>query len=182
MRMDKPVFLEGEKVYLRPLDMDDLDTFHRWFNHPDLRKWLYLTYPITKGDEKETLEKMIKDKDSVYLSIVIKSNDKLIGNLSLHKIHKVHKSAELGIAIGDSEETSKGYGTEAMKLLIDYGFNTLNLHRIQLWVHDFNKRAIGSYEKLGFVQEGKKRESFYSDGKYTDGILMAILRKEWKAK
>jgi RimJ/RimL family protein N-acetyltransferase len=180
--MDKPIFLEGERIYLRPLDMADMETFYNWFNNPELRKWLYIPFPTTKEDEKEFLEKMMKDKDSVALSIVLKGNDKLIGNITLHNINKVHRRAMLGIAIGDLEETSKGYGPEAMKLMIDYGFNTLNLHKIELWCHDFNKRAIASYEKLGFVQEGRRRESYYTDGKYHDEIPMSILRSEWKSK
>jgi RimJ/RimL family protein N-acetyltransferase len=180
--MDKPIFLEGERIYLRPLDMADMETFYNWFNNPELRKWLYIPHPITKEDEKEFLEKMMKDKDSVALSIVLKSDDKLIGNITLHNISRIHRRAILGIAIGDLEETSKGYGPEAMKLMIDYGFNTLNLHKIELWAHDFNKRAIASYEKLGFVQEARRRESYFTDGKYHDELLMSILRSEWKKK
>jgi RimJ/RimL family protein N-acetyltransferase len=88
----------------------------------------------------------------------------------------------LGIAIGDLKMASKGLGTEAIRLMLDYGFRTLNLHRIELFVHDFNERAQKAYKKLGFVEEGRKREALYSDGKYHDEILMAILKEEWMEK
>jgi RimJ/RimL family protein N-acetyltransferase len=177
--MAQPRFLDGDKVYLRPLDMNDLETFCTWFNNPELRKFLLVNFPITKELEKEILEKMLKDENSVVLSIVAKENDKLIGNIGLLQIDKVHRKADFGIAIGEVEYVSKGYGTEAMKLIINYGFKTLNLHRIELFVHEFNERAIEAYKKVGFIEEGRKREAFYSDGKYYDEIIMSILKEEW---
>lgn len=176
--MEKVIFLEGERTYLKPLDIDDLETFYKWFNNPELRRFLLLNYPITKQQEKEFIEELIKDKDSVILSIVVKNDDTLIGNIGLFKIDIVHRKAELGIALGDFENISKGYGTEAMELMIDYGFNVLNLHRIELIVHDFNTRAIQTYKKVGFIEEGRKREAIYSDGKYHDEIIMSILKNE----
>lgn len=159
--------------------MDDLDTFCKWFNNPELRKFLLQPYPTTKLQEKELLEKIIKDKDSVVLSIIVKKNKKLIGTVGLHKINKIYRSAIFGIVIGDFENLSRGYGTEAMEIIIEYGFNVLNLHRIDLMAHDFNRRAIDAYKKVGFIEEGRKRESFYLDGKYHDTILMAILKTDW---
>ncbi len=177
--MDKAVFLEGENIYLRPIDLDDLEIFYKMINNPNVRKFLTIRYPISKIEEKETLEKMIKDENSVALSIIHKENDKLIGNISLFNINKIHRNAEIGIFIGELKETSKGYGTEAMRVLIDYGFNMLNLHRIDLYVFDFNERAIKAYKKLGFVEEGRKREVCYYEGKYIDHLLMSVLKGEW---
>ncbi|KYK28335.1 MAG: hypothetical protein AYK23_05625 [Candidatus Proteinoplasmatales archaeon SG8-5] len=182
--MDKAIFLEGKNVYLRPLDMDDLETFYVWFNNPDLRQYLMLPFPISKEGEKDFLEKMMKDEGSVTLSIIVKKGDKLIGNIGLHNINtpvnRVSRRAMLGIALGDLEEASKGYGTEAIRLMLDYGFDSLNLHRIELGVFDFNERARKAYRKLGFREEGVKREAVYMKGEYHDIVLMGILRKEWK--
>ncbi len=183
---EKVKFLEGKTIYLRPLDMDDLETFYVWFNNPDLRQYLMLPYPITKAGEKDFLEKMMMDDNNVVLSIITKKDEKLIGNIGLHQINipvnRVSKRAMLGIAIGDLEEASKGFGTEAIKLMIDYGFNSLNLHRIELTVFDFNKRAFKAYQKIGFKEEGTKREALYIKGKYHDLIMMAILKREWQKK
>ncbi len=177
--MEKPIFIDGKRIYLRPLDMDDLETFQRWFNNPELRRFLLLPYPITKEGEREILEKMMKSKDDVVLSIVVKKDDRLIGNLGLHRFNRTSRSAMLGIAIGDLSMASKGFGTEAMELMLDYGFKTLNLHRIDLCVHEFNARGIAAYKKVGFVEEGRMRDALYADGKYHDQILMSILEDEW---
>jgi len=85
-----------------------------------------------------------------------------------------------GIFVGDKKEQGKGYGTEAMKLLLEYGFNTLNLNRLDLKVNDFNLRAIKCYQRLGFVEEGRMRQSCFRNGEYHDQIIMSILRSEWK--
>jgi RimJ/RimL family protein N-acetyltransferase len=177
--MGKIVFIEGENVYLRPWSMDDLDQFHEWFNAPELRKWLMLPFPMSRLEEKEFMEKMMKSKEDVVLSIVLKDGDRLIGNIGLHQIRKVNSHAMLGVAIADMDMAGKGYGTEAIKLIVDHGFNTLNLHRIWLFTHVFNERAHKAYQKVGFKDEGIWRESLYFDGKYHDQHLMAILKQEW---
>ena len=84
--------------------------------------------------------------------------------------------------IGDKDEWSKGYGTEAARLIIGYGFNTLNLHRIYLRVFAYNKRGQRAYEKLGFVKEGVAREDHFFDGQYYDATTMSILENEWRNK
>jgi RimJ/RimL family protein N-acetyltransferase len=177
---DDAIFIDGKRVYLRPLDMNDLETYYKWFNNPEIRRFLGTPFPITKSDEKDILEKMTKSKDDVYLSIVVKKDKKLIGNMGLHKISRTNRNAMLGITIGDLSEASKGYGTEAMELMIDYGFNVLNLHRIYLGVHEFNERGIKAYKKLGFTEEGRKRDGAYINGEYHDVIMMSILKDEWK--
>ncbi len=177
--MEKIIFLEGENIYLRPLDPDDADTFQVWFNNPELRKWMLIPLPVSKVQEKEFIENMVKSKEDVVLSIVVKEGDRLIGNVGLHQISQTNRKAMLGIAIADPDMTSKGYGTEAMKLIIEYGFNELNLHRIWLFTHDFNERAYKAYKKLGFKDEGMWRESLYYQGKYHDQHIMGILKQEW---
>jgi RimJ/RimL family protein N-acetyltransferase len=179
MDMTGPVFLRGERIYLRPMDMEDLEKYLEWYNDPALRRFLLLPYPTSRNDEKEYIEKMTKGKDEIVLSIVIKKGERLIGNIGLHRINRVNRSAMLGIAIGDLGMASKGLGTEAIRLMLDYGFGTLNLHRIELFVHDFNERAQNAYKKLGFVEEGRKREALYLDGKYHDELMLAILKDEW---
>lgn len=179
--MKKPVFLEGRRICLRPIDMDDLERFFRWFNDEKLRRFLLLPFPTTRMGERAFIRKMQELKDGVVLSIIVRKGGRLIGNVSLFKLQSVHRSAELGIAIADLSQASKGYGTEALRLMLDYAFGTLNLNRVELSVHDFNRRALAAYRKAGFVEEGRKRQSYYCDGKYHDDIVMGILRSEWKA-
>jgi RimJ/RimL family protein N-acetyltransferase len=180
--MDNPIFLHGDKIYLRPVELDDLETFQKWFNNPELRQYLMVYYPISKLEEKEFIESFIRDKNTVIMGIVIKKTDKLIGNIALLNIDNIHRCASIGIALGDLENASRGYGTEALKLIIDYGFKTLNLHRIELFVHEFNERAFKAYTNIGFVVEGSKREALYHDGEYHDEIFMSVLKDEWLKK
>jgi RimJ/RimL family protein N-acetyltransferase len=177
--MARPVFLEGKRIYLSPLEMEDLDRFCVWYNDPKLRMFLILPYPTTKIDEKDFIERKTKSKEDIVLSIVAKQGDRLIGNIGLHQMNRVTRCAMLGIAIGDLMMTSRGLGSEAIRLMLDYGFKTLNLHRIELFVHDVNDRAQEAYQRIGFVVEGRKREALYSDGKYHDEMIMAILKREW---
>jgi RimJ/RimL family protein N-acetyltransferase len=180
--MKKPVFLEGRRIYLRPIEMRDLEKFYRWFNDPNVRNLLLLPFPITRMSEKEFIGRATRLKDGVVLSIIVRKGDRLIGNVSLFKIDPVGRKAELGVAIADLSMVRKGYGTETMGLVLDYAFGTLNLHRVWLNVHDFNSRARKAYRSLGFVEEGRLRESSYCDGEYHDDILMGILRDEWEKK
>ena len=180
--MKKPVFLDGKRTCLRPIQMKDLESFYRWFNDPKLRMFLLLPFPTTRTGEKEFIRRVTKLKDAVVLSIIVKKGGRLIGSVSLFKIDNVSRKAELGIAIADLEMTSRGYGPEAMALMLDYAFRTLNLHRVWLSVHAFNERAKKAYLSLGFVEEGRLRESYFWDGKYHDDILMGILRDGWDAK
>ena len=104
---------------------------------------------------------------------------KAIGNCGIHQIDWRFRSGEVGIFIGDKSYWNQGYGTQVMRLLLRHGFKTLNLNKIMLEVYENNPRAIRSYEKAGFVHEGRKRQGMYKDGKYFDVLLMSVLRAEW---
>lgn len=178
--MKRPVFLEGRHIYLRPIDLKDLERFYRWFNDPELRRLLLLPLPTTRMAEREFIKRMTRLKDGVVLSILVKRGGRLIGNVSLFRIDGIHRSADLGIAIADLSMASRGFGTEAIGLMLDYAFGTLNLNRVGLAVHDFNRRALAAYRRAGFVEEGRKRQSHYCDGRYHDDIMMSVLREEWE--
>jgi RimJ/RimL family protein N-acetyltransferase len=177
--MKIPIFIDGRRIYLRPLEQKDLEINYRLFNNPQLRRFLLLPFPITKSGEKEFIGKMSTLKDGVVLSVILKKRNRLIGNISLFSINHISRSASMGIAIADLSMASKGYGTEAMRLMVDYGFKTLNLHRIGITVHEFNIRAIKAYKKLGFVEEGRMRDVYFWDGRYYNDIQLSLLENEW---
>lgn len=176
----KNPFIIGKKTYLRPIDADDIDQFVTWLNDEEVRQYLSIATPFNNIREREWVDNLYKDNSNIILGIVVKESNKHIGNIGLHKISTINRHAELGIFIGDKDSWSKGYGTEAIKLIVDYGFNQLNLHRIYLEVLDFNKRAERSYEKAGFNKEGTNREHIFKNGKYCDLHIMSILRTEWE--
>ncbi len=173
-------FIVGDKIYLRPLEMEDIDSFVLWLNDEEVRQYLSMTSPLNKIREKGWVENLYKDDRSTVLGIVVKENDQLIGNIGMHRISIPHRQAGMGIFIGDKACWSKGYGTEALKLMMGYGFDQLNLHRLHLTVFSFNARAIRTYEKVGFKREGVFREHLYRNGKYHDVYYMAILENEWR--
>jgi len=173
--------IEGERIYLSPINPDDAEKYTEWFNNLKLTvNLLQSNMLISPGKEKEILEKLAKE--GYNFAIIEKENDMLLGNCSLMDIDHVHRISELGIFIGDENYHNKGYGTEALNLLLDYAFNILNLKNVMLKVHAFNKRAVKCYQKVGFKKIGHRRSAFEIAGKRHDEILMDILKEEFEGK
>ncbi len=169
--------LSGKKCYLSPINQDDYEQYTEWLNDLEVTKYLSLSsVNITIESERNALETLSKEHN--YAIIDLTSN-KLIGNVGLMDINNINKTAEIGIFIGDKEFQNQGYGTEAIKLLLDYSFNLLNLNNILLKVYSFNHRALRCYEKCGFKIIGKRRKAQYFAGKYHDIIFMDILSDEF---
>lgn len=169
----------GERVYLSPIDTDDAEVYTKWIN--DLEVSIYLTsapnvYSLSK--EKEILEKL--SKEGYNFAIIDSEKVKVIGNCGLMNVDYTNRKAELGIFIGEKDYWGKGYGAEAIELLLDYSFNILNLNSIMLIVKAFNKRAIRCYEKCGFKLIGKRREAVIVGPNKYDEYYMDILAEEFK--
>jgi RimJ/RimL family protein N-acetyltransferase len=175
----------GERVRLRATERDDVKRFCAWVNDPDVTRYLSLYLPMSSVDEENWFDSMTRrDQNEKTLVIEVRDGDgwKVIGNCGVFGIEIVNRIGELGIMIGEKDEWNKGYGTETMVLLLRHGFDTLNLNRVFLRVYAENLRAKRSYEKAGFVEEGRLRESVYKHGKYDDVIIMSVLRSEWIAR
>jgi RimJ/RimL family protein N-acetyltransferase len=110
----------------------------------------------------------------------IEADGKLIGQCALFNFSEYHYTCELGIAIGDKAYWGRGYGREAIKLLLDYAFRLRNVRKVSLQVHADNERAMKAYRACGFVEEGRWRAHVWSNGRYVDVVCMGILRDEWK--
>ena len=168
--------LEGEKVYLSPINVDDYPIYTKWVNNPNINKYLTIQNKlISLFNEREILEGL--SKEEFVFAIVKCDNDELIGNVGLQNIDYKNGNAELGIFIGEEDNLSKGYGSEAIKLLLNYAFNNLRLHNIMLTVYADNLRAIKAYTKCGFKEFGRRREALFRDGHYIDVIYMEIVNK-----
>ncbi|MBI5667699.1 MAG: GNAT family N-acetyltransferase [Chloroflexi bacterium] len=120
------------------------------------------------------------DRDFLF-GIRLRETDQLIGLISLEQIDWPNGTAWMGVGIGEPEHRGKGYGSEAIRLLLKFAFHEINLHRVQLTVFAYNPAAITMYEKLGFVKEGIMRERLHRDGQRHDVLLYALLRPEWEA-
>ncbi|MHA2390480.1 MAG: GNAT family N-acetyltransferase [Promethearchaeota archaeon] len=170
--------LLGERVKLGPIKREYIDSYLKWFNDPEITQYLVMFRPLTRMMEEDWIENLKNRNDAIFFSIYL-LNDTHIGNCGLNAIDWKNRVAEVGITIGEKDYQGKGYGTEAMELLLEYGFNTVNLNRIQLRVYDFNVRAIKSYKNIGFIEEGRLRKAIFNKGEYHDLIMMSILREEW---
>lgn len=174
--------IEGQRVRLRHTERADLPRFVEWLNDPEVRQGLSMYLPISQVEEEQWFENTLKAPQTERPLVVEAQTGAtwtMIGNASFFNIDWRNRSAEVGIFIGDKSQWNKGYGTETMELLLRHGFDTLNLNRIFLRVFENNPRAIRSYEKAGFVEEGRLRQAEYQNGDFLDVLLMSVLRSEW---
>jgi RimJ/RimL family protein N-acetyltransferase len=170
--------IEGLTTRLRRIERTDIPTFVRWFSDPAVREFLLINRPISMAEEELWFEQQLKDQDSELFAIET-HDGRHIGNIGLHRLNRLHQSAELGIVIGEKECWGHGYGSDAIRTLLRFAFDELNLHRIYLKVYEDNARGIRAYEKCGFRHEGRLREAIYRKGRYYDELLMSVLRYEF---
>ena len=171
--------IQGQRTRLRAIERDDLPRFVRWFNDPETRGYLAMRYPLSLVEEEQWLEKLATRDDYVF---AIEAEDGThIGNIGLHDIQAENRCAVLGIIIGEKDHWDRGYGTDAIRAVLQWAFDYVNLHRVMLRVHEHNPRAIRCYEKCGFQHEGRLRESCFRGGQYYDELIMGILRHEFAA-
>ncbi|MBM4422561.1 MAG: GNAT family N-acetyltransferase [Chloroflexi bacterium] len=173
----------GERIRLRPIERDDLPRFVAWFADPEVRDGLSIFMPIGLAEEEQWFEAMLKEEKARRpLSIDARAVDGWahIGSAGFHQIDWRNRNAEFGIAIGDKQYWNTGYGADAVRTLIGFGFGELNLERIYLRVFHTNLRAIRCYEKAGFAHEGRLRRDRFHAGRYDDTLIMGILRDEWE--
>jgi RimJ/RimL family protein N-acetyltransferase len=176
--------IRGEHVYLRPAEREDIDLFVRWFADEETTRYLATRAPFSKAMEEKWFESMLEQqgKRSYHFVICLLADDRPIGTAGFHHVNQEDGNAAFGISIGEKAEWSKGYGTDALRAICDFGFGQLRLERIELDVYEPNVRAQRSYEKAGFVTEGTLRHAHFSDGQYHDVLRMSLLRDEWAAQ
>lgn len=173
-------FLIGPRLYLRPPEVEDAPTLCAWLNHPEVRRTLARSTPLSRCAEEQLLRGLDPSHDLI-LVIVLQDGDRPIGLVGLHST-KSPRARELGVLIGDPTCWDHGYGREAIGLLLDHAFGDLDLHRIQLLVHEENARAVTCYERLGFVREGVLRDAHFRDGRFGNDLVMSVLAPEWRAR
>lgn len=168
----------GEKTRLRRVEREDIPTFVRWFNDPEVREFLMMYRPLSTAEEEKWFEGQLEDQDSELFAIET-ADGVHIGNIGLHRINWRDRKAELGIVIGEKEYWGKGYGSDAIRTLLCFAFEEMNLHRVFLRAFEDNARGIRAYEKCGFQHEGRLREAIYRKGRYYDELRMGILDHEF---
>lgn len=129
----------------------------------------------------DDLQWLLRPASGVHrYAIVLFDHNRMIGSISLHDINHLNRNAFIGIFIGEAEHRGKGYGTEAIRLILEYGFKTMNLRNIMLSVHADNVAEITCYKKVGFRESSRRREWIFKNGKYIDVIYMDLMAKEFE--
>jgi len=175
----KVVFLDGEQIFLRPLERADAATIQPWVNDQAVTRTLLLYRPLSRESEEEFIDRMNKSETGVVFGIVERAGDQLVGAAGLPEIDFRSRHASFGVFIGDRSKWGRGIGSEATYLVTKYAFETLNLNRVWLHVTTDNVAGIRAYEKAGFRREGLLRQHLYREGRYFDIVSMAVLREEW---
>ena len=167
--------LESERIYLRPVEISDAtEEYVGWLNDPEVNRFLESRFVIhTLEGVRSYVKRVGKDQNNVFLAIIRKEDGKHIGNIKLGSIDWYHKVGDIGILIGDKKSWGKGYATEAIRALESYAFGTLNLHKLTAGAYENNVGSIKAFLKLGFFEEGRRREQVFFQGDYLDTVLLA---------
>ncbi|OAB37076.1 GCN5 family acetyltransferase [Paenibacillus macquariensis subsp. defensor] len=172
--------MEGTTINLRLARESDFQSYYAFLLEPESKRLTGTQRDFSQDEISDWIKNISKiNEDRVDFMIISKVTDEFLGEVVLSEIDSINRNANIRIAIG-MQQSGNGYGTEAMNLMLRYGFETLNLHRIGLEVYAFNPRAIHVYEKIGFRREGVQRDWLYSEGKFHDLIMMSILENEFQ--
>lgn len=172
--------ITGEKVILRAIEPSDVKQLWEWTQDAEVMR--YRDYPGPPKSlaevERGYQESLCQETKDLHLAITTLEGE-LIGETSLREVDHRAGNANFTIAIGNKDYWGHGYGSDATRALMRFAFEQYNLHRVTLYVHAFNERAIHAYEKCGFQHEGRLRESYYEDGVYQDVLVMGLLREDF---
>lgn len=170
--------LSGELVTLCAIEPEDAPTFARWANDVEVELLGSgdAPAPHPAAGVAAQLERMRDDRDATNLAIV--ADGLLIGQVALHGVDHTARTAELGITIGNREYWGRGYGRDALRLVVDYGIRLRNLRKIWLTVNGSNERAMRAYAAVGFVEEGRQRQQTWNAGSYDDLVFKGIIRPD----
>lgn len=176
-------FLIGKRLYLRGLEKEDLKgNMFQWANDAEVTHYMFTgARPNSLELLEEEYARMIRSPNDIVFAIVDRRTHAHIGIAGLYVIHWIARTAEYRILIGEKAFWDQGYGQETARLILQYGFEKLNLNKIWLGVNAEHQRAIRSYEKSGFQREGVLRQEIYRNGRYYDAVRMSILRTEYDA-
>jgi RimJ/RimL family protein N-acetyltransferase len=169
--------IQGERIVLRAIERQDLATYVPWLNDPRVLEYWGRFLPLSLTEEERWYEGILKDPTVRNFAVELDSQH--IGGAGFQNIDSRNRSAEVGLFIGIPELWDQGLGTDVLRTLLRFGFQTMNFHRIYLRVHAGHERAIHLYEKVGFQHEGRWRQAEFRDGRYQDVLWMSFLSNEW---
>jgi RimJ/RimL family protein N-acetyltransferase len=179
LKKKKGVFIEGERIYLREIRLSDANKNYRdWMNDPEINQYLesrFERWSVSKL--RRYISDIKRNPDNVFLTIVSKDGNKHIGNIKIGPINRSHRYADVGVIIGEKSFWGKGIATEAIKLVVDYAFNKLGLHKLTAGAYSCNISSIRAFKRAGFSVEGVRKKHCLCNGNYVDSVLLGIVRR-----
>src|SRR5256885_14239392 len=170
--------IAGEHVILRAFEKEDAERCYRWMNDPNIVRTLKTRYPIAFQNEVEWLERaMHPNVNERHFAIERKDDRTHVGNASIHDIDWVSRTGWFGLFIGEPAAWNRGFGTDAIRTLVRFAFEEMNLRKLRIHVFDYNEKAKHVLLAQGFVEEGKLRRDFYREGVYHDIVILSIFRE-----
>ncbi len=169
--------IAGEQVILRAFEQADAERCYRWMNDPNIVRTLKARYPIAFQNEVEWLDRAMQPiANERHFAIERKEDRMHIGNASLHDIDWVSRTSWFGLFIGEPAAWNRGFGSDAIRTLVRFAFDEMNLHKLRINVFDYNERAQHILQASGFVVEGKLERDFYREGTYHDLVILSVFR------
>ena len=172
--------IRGQRVTLRALQDGDVEVLRQWRNHPALFPYHFSDLPLAQIEQRRWYEHY-SSGGSTIVWIIENEEGTPIGYTLIKNLDHKNRQAEIGLHL-DPDFQSRGYGKDAFLTLMRFGFHELNLHRLYLEVFDFNEKAVHMYESLGFVTEGRRRETYFTQNAFHDVIQMSMLDHEFAAQ
>ena len=176
-RINSESVLEAERIYLKKLSpMDVKEDYVNWMNDKEVMRYTESRFKThSKGDLVSYVEKVMNDSRYSFFAIVVKDRDVHIGNIKIGPFDKKHGFGDIGIIIGKKDYYGKGFATEAIKLIVDYAFDSLKLHKVTASCYAANPGAIKAFKKAGFEEEGRLNKHYLCEGQYTDKVCLGII-------
>jgi RimJ/RimL family protein N-acetyltransferase len=177
-----PDSIEGSLVRLRRHVPENLERFRHWYADPEIARLArYQEAPMRPEEIERFFAARVVGPDAMAMAIHERATDRLVGTCAFSQLDGDNGSALYHITIGEKDAWGRGFGSEATQLMLDHAFGVLGLHRVALFVFEFNERAIRAYQRCGFILEGRSRESIFRDGRWWDEIAMSVLESDWRA-
>lgn len=170
-----------DRVGLGPMRRDLIPAYLRWINDIEVARFIGRARPMTEDQETRWYDSLANNHDSVNFTIYEMAGPRPIGTIALNGINHEHGSGILGIMIGEADARGRGFGTDAVRLVCDYGFNALGLTNIMLTLIDFNERGLRAYTRAGFREIGRRRACRVAGGRRFDEIYMDLLAEEFES-
>jgi [ribosomal protein S5]-alanine N-acetyltransferase len=180
----KDIFLDGKRLYLRFVGLSDIgEKYIGWLSDPDVTQFLEVRFESHNlKSVKDFVEKTNSNPDNVFLAIVVKDGNRHIGNIKIGPINWIHKVGDVSLFIGEKDEWGKGYGAEAIQIVVDYAFRNLNLHKITAGVYKPNVNSLKAFKKNGFKVEGIRSKQYYYKGDFVDLYLLGLINKHYEER